>query len=303
MTHPAWKYGFDDGPALAVDMRTGDVYVAFTRSLSINHATTQWSVSRDHGATWSAPATVSRSLVRPHLASLAVASDGDVYLAGIDAAHGIWIARSTDGARSFGAPVRAAPLVQNPAFGCALSAYSPLPQEDRLCIGPDPTVAVAQGHRSTSSSATRGANGAGDVFLAALTPELRPFVPDTGEPGRQGEDRPVPAGGGGRPLDGEALGLLVRHDIRPARAPGLVHVLRLPRRPDVDAAGARGDACRPRPWISSASPRRTGSTRRSRRRGGAAHPLWPDGRAIPLSIDVFTAATALTAGKLCCKPH
>jgi hypothetical protein len=24
--------------------------------------------------------------------------------------------------------------------------------------------------------------------------------------------------------------------------------------------------------------------------GGAAHPLWPDGRAIPLSIDVFTTA-------------
>ena len=289
VTHPAWKYGFDDGPALAVDTRTGDVYVAFTRSLSINHATTQWSVSRDHGATWSAPATVSRSLVRPHLASLAVASDGDVYLAGIDAS-----ARNLDRALDR----RRTELRRSRAGGAARP-------EPRLRLRALRVLAAAAGgpplHRARSHR--RRAQGPGRRRLRRRRRErggrrlprradagAAAALPNTGEPGRQGEDRPVPAGGGRRPLDGQALGLLVRHDVRPARTPGLVHVLRLPRRADVDAAGAGGERADGARWISSASPRRTGSIRRSRRRPGAAHPLWPDGRAIPLSIDVFTAA-------------
>ena len=49
---PLWSYGYDDGPALAVDPR-GTVYVAFQRSFSEHRATTVVSRSDDHGRTWS----------------------------------------------------------------------------------------------------------------------------------------------------------------------------------------------------------------------------------------------------------
>ena len=288
VTHPAWKYGFDDGPALAVDPRTGDVYVAFTRSLSIDHATMQWSVSRDHGATWSAPATVSRSLVRPHLASLAVAADGDVYLAGIDAAHGIWVARSTDGGRSFGAPVRAAPLVQNPAFGCALSAYSPLPQEDRVCIGPDPTVTVRTGQVDVVFG-DGGANGAGDVFLAALTPQLRPrFRTQVNPPdkGKTGQFLPVAAAD---PSTGRlwACWYDTTYDPHAHRAWFTCSVSRDGR---TWASPERAASVPTAPGDLFAVASQNGLYPALAAAAGTAHPLWPDGRAIPLSIDVFTAA-------------
>jgi len=169
VTAPAWQYGFDDGPAIATDPRTGAVYVAFTRSLSVNHATTEWSVSHDHGLTWSPPKAVSRTLERPHLASLAVAPDGDVYLAGIDATHGVWIARSTDGGRTFGEPASVSALLANPSGSCGMSAYSPLPLEDHACIGPNPTVVVRKGQVDVVYG------DIGDVFVDALTPALRPL--------------------------------------------------------------------------------------------------------------------------------
>jgi len=289
VTHPAWKYGFDDGPALAVDPRSGDVYVAYTRSLSVNHATTMWSVSRDHGRTWSAPAVVSPALVRPHLASLAVAPDGDVYLAGIDVRYGIWIARSTDGGRSFGAPVQAARLVQNPAAGCALSAYSPLPQEDRVCIGPDPTVLAGRG-RIDVVYADGGRNGAGDVFSAGLTPSLRRrlfFVrvnpPDTGATAQflpaaaaDPSTRTLTACWYDTTFDphnhrawftcsASRNGRTWSAPVRAASEPTMpVDLFGIASQDGLNAALAAG--------------------------GGVAHPLWPDDRVVPLSLDLFTAA-------------
>lgn len=170
----AWEYGFDDGPALAVDQRSGAVYVAFERSFSARRETTVVSRSVDHGRTWSTPVEVSSRLVRPHLAAVAVGGDGTVYVAGIDVALGVWVARSTDGGRTFEAPRQAARLVQNPAGGCALAAYSPVPREQRTCIGPDPALAV----RSRDVAVVYGdggANGAGDVFATMLDRRLRPL--------------------------------------------------------------------------------------------------------------------------------
>ena len=288
VTHPAWQYGFDDGPALAIDPRTGAVYVAFTRSLSIDHETMMWSVSRDHGATWSAPATVSRSLVHPHLASLAVARNGDVYLAGIDTAHGIWVARSTDGGRSFGAPVRAAPLVQNPAYGCALSAYSPLPQEDRVCIGPDPTVVARPGQVDVVFG-DGGANGAGDVFVAALTPALRPLFRTQVNPkdrGKTSQFLPVAAGD---PSTGAlwACWYDTTFDPHAHRAwftCSVSHDGRTWTAPDK----AAGVPTAPGDLFAVAS--QNGLYPALAADAGVAHPLWPDGRRVPLSIDVFTAS-------------
>lgn len=288
VTRPAWQYGFDDGPALAVDPHTGAVYVAFTRSLSLNHATTMWSVSRDHGATWSAPATVSRSLVRPHLASLAVAPGGDVYLAGIDTAHGIWVARSTDGGRSFGAPVRAAPLVQNPAYGCALSAYSPLPQEERACIGPDPTV-VVRGGQVDVVFGDGGSNGAGDVFVAALTPALRPLFRVQVNPpdrGKTAQFLPVAAAD---PSTGSlwACWYDTTFDPNAHRAWFTCSVSRDGR---TWSAPVRAAAAPTPPADLFTVASQNGLYAAIAAAAGVAHPLWPDEQHYVLSLDLFTAA-------------
>jgi hypothetical protein len=289
VTHPAWKYGFDDGPALAVDPRSGDVYVAYTRSLSLNHATTMWSVSRDHGLTWSASAAVSPTLVRPHLASLAVAPDGDVYLAGIDVRYGIWIARSTDGGRSFGSPVRAAPLVQNPAAGCGLSAYSPLPQEDRVCIGPNPTV-LAGSSRIDVVYADGGKNGAGDVFSVGLAPSLRRrlFLVQVNPPdkGTTAQFLPVAAADPTtRTLT--ACWYDTTFDPRNHRAWFTCSASRDGRAWSAPVRAA-SEPTMPVDLFGVAS--QNGLNAALAAGGGVVHPLWPDGRVVPLSIDLFTAA-------------
>lgn len=190
VARPLWSYGYDDGPTLAVDPRSGAVYVAFQRSFSEHRSSTVVSRSDDHGATWSPPVEVSRTLVRPHLASIAVGGGGAVYVAGIDARYGVWIARSRDGGRSFGIPRRAAQLVQNPAPSCSLAGTSPVPREQQRCIGPDPSVLVHAGQVAVLYG-DGGANGAGDVFVSLLDPDLRVRYqgqvnpPDTGGASRQ----------------------------------------------------------------------------------------------------------------------
>ena len=198
--------------------------------------------------------------------------------------------------------MRAAPLVQNPASGCALSAYSPLPQEDRLCIGPDPTVAVRKGQVDVVFG-DGGANGAGDVFLAALTPELRPLFRTQVNPtdkGKTGQFLPVAAVD---PSTGRlwACWYDTTFDPRGHRAWFTCSVSRDGRTwtPPERAASV---PTAPVDLFGVAS--QNGLYPALAAAAGVAHPLWPDGRAIPLSIDVFTAALLrLTAGKLRCKPH
>jgi hypothetical protein len=175
VTPYAWKYGFDDGPALATDPRTGTVYVAFERGLAEHRASMVLSRSSDHGRTWSAPVEVSKALDGPHLASIAVAEDGDVYLAGIDGNFGVWVTRSSDGGRSFVRPRSVARLAHNPAPWCARAGYTPIAQEARVCIGPDPTL-LLRPRNIAIVWGDGGANGAGDVFAALLDRSLRPLA-------------------------------------------------------------------------------------------------------------------------------
>jgi hypothetical protein len=170
----AWKYGYDDGPTLGVDERTGRVYVAWERSLDAAHAPLVVSSSADQGRTWTTPARVSDGLYHPHLASLAVAADGTVYLAGIDARIGVWISRSTDAGRTFSAPRTAAPLLANPSGGCSRALGTPLPHEETACAGPDPTVSVTP-DRVFVVYGDVGANGTLDVFVSALDRSLKPL--------------------------------------------------------------------------------------------------------------------------------
>ncbi|HVH50835.1 MAG TPA: sialidase family protein, partial [Gaiellaceae bacterium] len=87
------RWGFDDGPALAVDERSGRLYLAWTRGFDRSRVALVVSSSSDRGSTWTAPHEVWRALVDPHLASIAVGPKGDVYLAGIDGSLGLWVTR------------------------------------------------------------------------------------------------------------------------------------------------------------------------------------------------------------------
>ena len=104
---PKWPYGYDDAPSLALDHQTGRLYLTWTRSLSEQASAIVLSRSDDAGKTWSSPIIVAPASGAPHLSTIAVGPTGDVYVAGIDARHGIWIARSTNHGRTFG-PVQTA---------------------------------------------------------------------------------------------------------------------------------------------------------------------------------------------------
>ena len=162
-----WKYGFDDAPRIAVDVSSGRVYVVWTRSLSKAEATTVISSSSDEGKTWSAATPVSTSLQHPHDATLAVAPEGDVYVAGIDAKLGVWIARSTDRGTTFTPPKAAAQLRANPAAGCALTAGEPLPKELTACAGPDPAIGAGK-DRVYVVYGDVGANQTPDIYAVTL---------------------------------------------------------------------------------------------------------------------------------------
>ena len=168
-----WKYGFDDAPRIAVDESSGRVYLAWTRSLSKAEATVVVSSSSDEARTWSAPTPVSTSLQHPHRVSLAAAADGDVYAAGIDATLGVWVARSTDGAKTFAAPKAAARLRANPSAGCALTAGDPLPKELTACAGPDPSIGVGK-DRVYVVYGDVGGNQTPDVYAVTLDRALDP---------------------------------------------------------------------------------------------------------------------------------
>lgn len=167
------RWGFDDGPALAVDLRTDRLYLAWIRGLNRRRVALVTSSSSDHGHTWTAPHEVSRPLVDPHLVSIAVGANGDVYLAGIDGSLGLWATRSTDGARSFAAPRSIARLLNDPARNqCALSSDGPLPFELTSCIGPNPTL-LMHGNSAVVVYDDVGLDRTLDVFSVGLNAGLK----------------------------------------------------------------------------------------------------------------------------------
>ncbi|MFL5929862.1 MAG: sialidase family protein, partial [Gaiellaceae bacterium] len=167
----AWEYGFDDAPSLAASRDGKRVYLAWNRSYDKLTATIAVSTSTDGGATWSAPVQVSGALVHPHLVTTTVADDGTLYVAGIDAKHGLWATRSTDGGRTFAPPVAVAKLLGNQSASCAQTADQPLPRELRQCSGPDPTIVVQRDHVLIVYS-DFAANQTTDIYVAGLDRSL-----------------------------------------------------------------------------------------------------------------------------------
>jgi hypothetical protein len=179
------RFGFDDAPSFSIDRKTDRLYLSWTRALELKTEATVTSSSADGGATWSQPVVVVPAADEPHLSTIAVAPGGNVYVAGIDAKHGIWIARSTDDGRTFGAPRVAAPLRANPSAGCAgQSSFSPLPTEETSCAGANPTV-VATSNRVEVVFSDVGANQTADIYVAAFDSALRPlFLKQVNPPDR-----------------------------------------------------------------------------------------------------------------------
>ena len=172
VTRPAVDFGFDDKPAIAV-AASGRVYVAWSRLLGPAYQTTVLSSSDDGGKTWTRPLPVDRRLVQPQLVSLTAGRAGSLYLAGVDGSRGVWVARSTDGGKSF-VVRQAAPLPGNRARTCIVFGKFVIPQQAVRCLGPDPTVTTV-GARVYVTYATVGANGTQDVATAVFDPSLRPL--------------------------------------------------------------------------------------------------------------------------------
>jgi hypothetical protein len=286
VSQKSWKFGFDDAPNLAA--RGSTLYLVWTRGIDKPTATTVLSTSRDAGRTWSAPKPVSAALDHPHHPTVAVAANGDVYVAGIDAKTGLWVVRSRDGGRTFTPPQAAAQLRNNPAGSCALTAGDPLPNELRTCAGPDPTLLVGTDRVFVVYSDV-AANKTPDVYVAALDRDLKPLFDTQVNPAeKKATQQFVPAAG----LD-SSTGTLwacwydttfdpnahrvwftcaASHDGRKWSSP--VRAASEPTPTDVvfGAVGQRGIV----PSVAAAH--------------GVAHVAWSDGRIIENSMDVFTAA-------------
>lgn len=288
VTHAAWRYGFDDWPALAVDQQSGRLYLAWTRSLSAAKAVLVVSASADHGRTWSAPKPVSDALDHPHLATVSVAPGGDVYIAGIDAKIGLWIARSTDQGGTFAAPQRAAPLRANPAARCSLAAASPLANEETTCFGPDPTV-LAGPKQVLVVYDDAGANHTLDVYASVLARDLKPLARvEVNPPDTTATQQIFPAAALD-PVTGTAWACWFDTTFDPhahrawftCSASRTGHTWSAPLAassaptPPADLYGAAG---------------RLGVSPSVAAREGVAHAFWPDGRIIDNGFDIFTVA-------------
>jgi ABC-type dipeptide/oligopeptide/nickel transport system permease subunit len=131
---------WDDHPSVAT-APNGRVYVAWSRLLRWTYEGIVVSSSADGGRTWTEPRLVSRRLSFPRLAATTVAPDGALYVTGIDARFGVWIARSTDGGTTFRL-ARVAALPGNHAADCATASGHPTPYQGIRCVGPSPSVSA-----------------------------------------------------------------------------------------------------------------------------------------------------------------
>ena len=176
----AWQYGFDDAPAIAVDPARKVVYLAWSRGLTEHTEGTVVSRSEDGGRTWSTPVVVAPAAVEPHLPTIAVAANGDVYIGGIDDRHGIWVARSTDHGRTFSEPSQVGHLRANPSGTCSAAARQPLPKEQKSCSGPNPTLLATDGGPLVVYDDV-GVNGTQDVVIAGPKFATTVSPPDKGK--------------------------------------------------------------------------------------------------------------------------
>jgi ABC-type dipeptide/oligopeptide/nickel transport system permease subunit len=132
---------WDDHPSITAEPG-GRVYVAWSRLLRWRYEGIVVSSSSDGGRTWSSPRLVDHRLTFPRLAAASVAPDGALYVAGVDARFGVWLAQSRDHGKSFRL-ARVASLPGNRTAECATASGHPTPFQGIRCVGPNPTVAAS----------------------------------------------------------------------------------------------------------------------------------------------------------------
>ena len=198
---PTWKYGFDDAPRIAVDERSGRVYVAWTRSLSKRRRRSSSARAATAARRGAPPVPVSAHAAAPASATLAVAANGDLYIAGIDAKLGLWIARSTDGAKTFAAPQAAATLRRESRGGLRAHGAGPAAEGADGVRRARPDDRRRRGPRRTSCTATSARTRPRTSMRSTLDREPEAASRARRSTRRDEEDAAVPAGGGARPDD------------------------------------------------------------------------------------------------------
>jgi hypothetical protein len=148
------------------------------------------------GVSWSTPLRL--PFQAPFQASVAVAPDGDVYLAVADAVAGLVVMRSRDGGRTFGRPHRVSELHATLVPTCGHGDVI-LPAQPQRCVGPSPKISV-DGRHVLVTFAQREDNGTMMVSAAVLDRALRPVR--MSRVGPADDDRP---------LERRPLGLRLRH--------------------------------------------------------------------------------------------
>jgi peptide/nickel transport system permease protein len=209
---PVSSFTWDDKPALAADS-DGRIHVVWSRLVGPLRETTVISTSSDGGRSWSPPRPISRRLVWPQLVSIAAGAPGALYLAGVDARLGLWVARSNRLGGRFRVR-RIAPLPGNEAATCIAGAEHPIPAQANRCLGPNPTVTA----RSNRVYVTYGVpiTRTQHVRVAVLDADLQ--------------------------LNRRLVGVLLRHERRSEPPPGLVCLHGLARRAALGPARPR-DSC------------------------------------------------------------
>ena len=133
---------WDDHASIAAG-RDGRAYVAWSRLLRWRYEGIVVSSSTDGGRTWSGPRLVDPRLSYPRLAATTVAPDGTLYVTGVDARFGVWLARSRDAGKTFRLE-RVSTLPNNRAAVCATASGHPTPFQGIRCLGPNPSVVATR---------------------------------------------------------------------------------------------------------------------------------------------------------------
>jgi hypothetical protein len=165
---PHRRFVFDQRPALAAG--PDGAVLAWLRFVGATNSDEQRVlVSRSSdGRAWSSPLRL--PFIAPYQASVAIAPDGDVYVAVADAIAGLVALRSQDGGRTFGHARRVAPLQGVFAPVCGHGDVT-VPAQPQRCIGPSPTISV-DGGRVLVTFTRREADQTQAVEAAVLDRDL-----------------------------------------------------------------------------------------------------------------------------------
>jgi hypothetical protein len=276
---------FDQRPTIATG--PGGAVVAWLRFVGATNSDNQRVlVSRSaDGRTWSTPRRL--PFQAPYQASVAIAPDGDVYLAVADSIAGVVVLRSTDGGRTFGRPRKVAALrgVFLPTCG---HGDVMIPAQPTRCVGPSPAIS-ADRDRVLLTFARPDADGTMSVEAAVLDRGLHVRRLGAVAPRSDGpRDQFIPASTID-PVNGDLWTCFydTTGDETRKHAWFTCTVSADDGRtwaPPVHAASARSNETR-----FSADADGYGDVQAVVASGGVAHPVWTDSRQLRNSEEIYTA--------------